>query len=256
MDYLKNIDHLARRYATIIDIQLQVAEIRRCCAELQSGQLLSRPLPPLRLTESIWWQMVTVAENQSLSLTVAQHDFQQLDHLLHHFRKYLQYHFGQWTLISQQALTIWTRQWPWRRYLEVMAGDGRLAAALAARGQQVIATDSFSWQGENLTGRQTFYPVQRLTATAAVAQYAQQVDAVILSWSPNNDPTDLLLWQQLQQLPAARRPQLLVLGEVFGVTNSLLFWQQVPHHFSAPAQLISRYLPATSDGLREQLRVY
>ncbi|WP_261805588.1 hypothetical protein [Lapidilactobacillus luobeiensis] len=256
MDYLENVTKLAQRYAAVLSIQLQLAEIQRCCQELEKGRLLSRPLPPLQLTDDDWWQMVASAEGSGRDSVACQRDFLTLDHLLHNFRKYLQYHFGQWTLISEQALAIWTHLLPGRRYLELMAGNGRLARSLAGLGQSVIATDSFAWRTENKTGRQTYYPVEALAAPAALHKYATQVDIVVLSWSPNNDPLDWLLFQQLQQLPASQRPDLLVIGEPFGVTNSLTFWQFARRRFSAPAQLISRYLPMTSDGVHEQVLLF
>lgn len=254
MDYLKQLQQVSQPYQANINLQLQLAEIQRCCQELAAGHLLSRPLPPLQLTEDDWWAWLQIGQQQQIPASQVQRDYQQLQHLLRNFRKYLQYHYGQWTLISQQALQVWTKYWPFRRYLELMAGDGRLARGLAARGQAVIATDNLAWQSENETGRQRYFPVQKLGAEAAVQKFGSQVDAIILAWSPNNDPLDWVLWQQITHLP--NRPDLIVIGEKFGVTNSELFWRTVPAQFSAPMTKLQRFLPATSDGVQESVYLY
>ncbi|WP_125766412.1 hypothetical protein [Lapidilactobacillus wuchangensis] len=254
MDYLKQLQQVSQPYQEIINLQIQLAEIQRCCQELAAGQLLSRPLPLLQLTEDDWWAFLTIADRQGIAPAQAQRDYRQLQHLLRNFRKYLQYHDGQWTLISQQALRVWTKYWPFRRYLELMAGDGRLARGLAARGQAVIATDSLAWQSENETGRQQFFPVRQLGAREAVQKIGPQVDAIILAWSPNNDPLDWFLWQQIAQLP--NHPDLIVIGEKFGVTNSELFWRTVPAQFAAPLVKLRRFLPATIDGVQESVYLY
>lgn len=254
MDYLTQLHAVSAPYLALPNVQLQLAEITRCRHELDQGQLLSRPLPPLGLTESDWWDFVRLDEARQVALTTSHRRYQQLQNLLVNFRKYLQYHTGQWTLLSQQALRVWTKYWPFRRYLELMAGDGRLARALTSRGQAVIATDNLAWRQENVTGRQLFYPVQAADAQTAVARYGQQVDVILLSWSPNRDPLDWVLRQQIAALP--NRPDLLVIGEPFGVTNSELFWRTQQPNFSAPLNILRRYLPPTSDGVHEGIYLY
>lgn len=254
MDYLKQLRQASQPYQTNISLQTQLAEIQRACHELAAGQLLSRPLPPLQLTDDDWWEFLRLGAQHQICPEQIQRDYQQCQHLLRNCRKYLQYHYGQWTLISQQALRVWTKHWPFRRYLELMAGDGRLARGLTARGQAVIATDSLTWQQENQTGRQLFFPVQKLTAQEAVQQIGPQVDAIILAWSPNNDPIDWVLRQQIAALP--NQPDLIVIGEKFGVTNSELFWRTEPAQFSAQMLQLRRYLPATSDGVQEAIYLY
>lgn len=250
MDYLLKLQQVAQPYQEDFDVEIRLDEVRRCVAEISSGRLLSRPLAILRLSDHCWLDFLATGLKQQLSTVRIEQDFQILNHLFANFRKYLQYHFGQWTLISQQALSIWTKFWPQRRYLEVMAGNGVLARGLAAHGQEVLATDSFAWQAENKTGRQLHYPVQNIEALTAIRNYGTQVDAIVLSWSPDRDPIDVLIAQQIRQLP--NYPDLIVIGEKFGVTNSLLFWQTQPIAFSAQVQMINRYLPQ-HDLIKEQV---
>lgn len=250
MDYLLKLQQLAHPYQDNFDVQVRLDEIQRCVTEIKRGQLLSRPLPILVLAQNCWLDFLDTGLQQQRPTDQIEQDFQTLNYLFGNFRKYLQYHFGQWTLISQQALSIWTKYWPHRQYLEIMAGNGVLARGLAEHGQSVIATDSFAWQGENKTGRQLHYPVQDADALTAIAQYGQQVDAVILSWSPDRDPIDILIAQQIRQLP--NHPDLIVIGEKFGVTNSQRFWQTQPIAFSPQVQLINRYLPQ-HDLVKEQV---
>ena len=250
MDYLLKLKQLAEPYRSNFDVEVRLLEIKRCVAEISQGQLLSRPLPILTLAEDCWLDFLTIGIKQQLPTVQIEQDFRDLNHLFANFRKYLQYHFGQWTLISQQALSIWTKYWPHRHYLELMAGNGVLAKGLTAHGQKVIATDSFAWQGENNTGRQLHFPVQDADALTAIKKFGPQVDAIILSWSPDRDPIDVVIAQQIRQLP--QHPDLIVIGEKFGVTNSELFWHTQPIAFSPQVQLINRYLPQ-HDLVKEQV---
>lgn len=252
MDYLTRLSELTQPYAAVLNLQLQLDEVHRCLDEIGNEQLLSRPFPRLGLTQDDWWLFIETASQQRSQRQIDA-DFAAIDHLLRNFRKFLQYRFGQWTLISQQALDIWAKYWPSRRYLELMAGNGALSKALHQRGQAVIATDSFSWQSENVTGRHLVYPVENFTASAAVAKYGQQVDAIILSWSPDCDPLDWALLNQIRQLTP--QPDLLVIGEKFGVTNSELFWRTQVPRFSPQVQLINRYLPQ-HDQIAERLFLF
>lgn len=253
MDYLSRLHQLCQPYTEALNLQLQLTEVDRCVAEIQAGQLLSRPFPLLGLNDDDWLTFLEIASAQPHLQLRVNSDYRVIDQLLHNFRKFLQYHFGQWTLISQQAVAMWTKFWPFRRYLELMAGNGLLAKALQGRGQSVIATDSFAWQGENQTGRQLFFPVQNYSATAAITKFGEQVDTIILSWSPDRDPLDWCLLQRIRQLP--NHPDLLVIGEKFGVTNSELFWRTQPTNFSAQIQLTNRYLPRR-DLVAEQLFLF
>lgn len=254
MDYLPQLQRLIRRYLPNENLRIMAAEVTRCCQELASGGLLFRPLPWLQLRENDWWAMNQTGIQRGYTAEQIQHDFQTLQYLFQNLRRYLQYHEGQWTLISQQALHIWTHYYSSLRYLEIMAGNGRLAQALAARGQSVIATDSFAWRTENLTGQRLQFPVQPLSALSAVKRFGAAVDVILLSWSPNDDPIDWLVWEAIQHLE--QPPNLLVIGERFGVTNSGVFWREARPSFSTRVQLINRYLPKTSDGVYEQLYLY
>lgn len=254
MDYLSQLQRLIQRYQPNENLQVLAAEVTRCSQELATGGLLSRPLPWLQLQTDDWWAMTQTGTQRGYDTDQIQHDFQTLQYLFQNLRRYLQYHEGQWTMISQQTVHIWTHYYPFKRYLEIMAGNGRLAGALAARGQQVIATDSFGWRSKNLTGQTLQFPVQPLSALSAIKRFAHAVDVVLLAWSPNDDPIDWLVWHALQQME--QPPDLLVLGERFGVTNSDVFWRKVRPSFSIRVQLINRYLPRTSDGVHEQLYLY
>ena len=77
---------------------------------------------------------------------------------------------------------------------------------------------------ENVTGCQPLVPVKTATANAALFLYAQQVDAVVMAWSPDKDPNDVRFLHIMQHYFPTK--QLFVIGERNGATNSRLFWRQ------------------------------
>lgn len=56
----------------------------------------------------------------------------QLAHFLENFRQYIQKRFGIWAMINQPMMDQWVQQFPQQRYLEIMAGNASLSAALAS----------------------------------------------------------------------------------------------------------------------------
>jgi len=67
-----------------------------------------------------------------------------------------------------------------RRVLEVFAGNGRLAGALAHRGVDVRATSLRSSHDGHAHG--LLHPVEELDAVAAVRRYGGEAEVLLMSW--------------------------------------------------------------------------
>jgi hypothetical protein len=94
---------------------------------------------------------------------------------------------GLWIVIDK----IWTKRLAkWignRKCLEVMAGAGWLAKALSEHGVEIIATDNFSWDGQQHGDLVTVFDVEKIDAVDAVAKHS--ADILIVSWPPYDDQT-------------------------------------------------------------------
>ena len=165
----------------------------------------------------------------------------QLAHFLENFRQYIQKRFGIWAMINQPMMDQWVQQFPQQRYLEIMAGNASLSAALAQRDQKVIATDNGSWAAWSQTSRNCWFPVQKLDARQAVQKYGAESDVILLAWSPDGDPIDWQILQLIRQLP--NQPQFWIIGEYQGATNSTLFWQRAHFKYDQRIHNINQYYP-------------
>ena len=96
---------------------------------------------------------------------------------------------GLWTVIDQiwpKILADWIGS---RSVLEIMAGAGWLAKALAENGVNITATDDYSWNGSDGQHKQIRYvhPVKKLHALEAIATI--EADILLCSWPPYGDGT-------------------------------------------------------------------
>jgi hypothetical protein len=77
--------------------------------------------------------------------------------------------------------------------LEIMAGSGIMANYLHVTGINIIATDDFSWHGNNPNYRtqywnKMFFDVQKYDALHAIEKFGKDMDYVLMIWPPYNDP--------------------------------------------------------------------
>lgn len=183
---------------------------------VRHGRLPRAPLPRLGVDAGMYASLV-MQPHADLR------DIRTVDHLLRNFRQYIAYHYGMWAFVQQQLFTVWHDLFGRLRYLEVAAGNGYISAGLQAVGNHAIATDTLSWTAENETGRRPLVPIHRANATAALWQYGNMVDAVVMAWSPDRDANDVhFLFTLRHCFPQLR---FFVIGERNGATNSALFWQ-------------------------------
>lgn len=194
-------------------------------------KLLPQQLPVLELPEDIQDQIFNQIKDQYPlgdprgdqlweKLTA---ELPKLDKLLRSYRDYLEETYGMWAYISASFISDLAHYLADRPTLEVMAGNGYISHGLRLKQQNVYATDSLDWVQENETGKHLVTEVEKLDAISAIEKYGNQVDFVIMSWSPDGVPIDVQILEKLRSL--TKQPTLICIGEPHGATNSAGFWK-------------------------------
>ena len=93
---------------------------------------------------------------------------------------------GMWALVEQQWTAELSRWIGTRRTVEIMAGRGWLAKALAGHGIRIIATDNGSWSSSH-GGAVPVFDVWRFEAVEAVRTFNKEADILLVSWPPYGD---------------------------------------------------------------------
>lgn len=207
---------------------------------LIAGGLLPQDLPELILPADIQDQIFTKLNQQFApgdptgdriwdSLSAA---LPKLDADLRSFRDYLEDQYGMWAYISAPFVSDLADYVKGHGVLEIMAGNGYISKGLRDLKQPVFATDSLAWKNENQTGNQQVTTVEKLDALDAIRKYQDQVDYVIMSWSPDGLNIDQRVLQTIHEQPN-QNLKLIAIGEKNGATNSDAFWQMA--HYIEPA---------------------
>ncbi|ANZ65296.1 SAM-dependent methyltransferase [Secundilactobacillus paracollinoides] len=145
-----------------------------------------------------------------------------LDKQLRGFRDYLETEYGMWAYISAPFAKALAEFINGRPTLEVMAGNGYVSKGLRDNKQDVIATDSKDWTAENQTGRHPVTEIEQLSASDAFEKYQNQVDVIVMVWSPDGLTID---WDLLQKIRQSDKDfTFIVIGEKNGATDSKEFW--------------------------------
>jgi len=114
---------------------------------------------------------------------------------------YLFNNFNKWSLrdkfIKQMGFSLMSLDWiiplsKWigsRKCLEVMSGTGSLSFALQQQGINIMATDDFSWTGEDNWNQSKNYwtNIEGIDAIEAVKKYGKDVNVIIMSWPYMDD---------------------------------------------------------------------
>jgi hypothetical protein len=214
-------------YSSVVFLINQVLESNR----LIEQNLLPQQLPTLELPNDIQDQIFnqlkitypigdSVGDRLWADLTES---LPKLDRLLRSYRDYLEATYGMWAYVSAPFISDLATYLASRPTLEIMAGNGYISHGLKLKNQPVLATDSLDWVTENETGRHLVTDVEKLDALTAIDKYGDQVDFVIMSWSPDGLPIDVQVLESLRQLE--HQPTLICIGERNGATNSKRFWQ-------------------------------
>ncbi|PWF99836.1 SAM-dependent methyltransferase [Levilactobacillus bambusae] len=230
--YITRMQRYRNRFAQIPEIQVLVNNVLLADELLTKGRL-PQDLPVLELPDNI--QDILF---QNINARFAPHDpkgdqlwnelsdaLPKLDQDLRNFRDYLEDRYGMWAYISAPFAADLAQYIDGKKTLEVMAGNGYISKGLRDHDQLVYATDSKDWTKENETGKHPVTEIERLSALDAWQKYGNEVDVVIMSWSPDGLPVD---WELLQ---AIRRSEhhvdFIVIGEMNGATDSKVFWDNL-----------------------------
>lgn len=150
-------------------------------------------------------------------------DLPNLEDNLRNFRDYLSETYGMWAYISSLFASHLANYVDGKKGLEVMAGNGYISKGIQEHHQDIIATDNLSWINENETGKHLVTDVENLSALEAFEKYKDQIDYIIMCWSPDGIEIDVELLEAIRNYH--RDITLIVIGEKDGATNSAKFWQ-------------------------------
>lgn len=208
----------------------------------QNKLLPNFTMPKLELTETDFVKLL-LSEDFLDGYTYSEKEeyLDEFAEFLENFRIYIQDKFGVWAMINQPMMDTWVQSLPGKSYLELMAGNGSLSKALEDRHQDVISTDSFAWSNESSTGRELWTKVEKLDALAAIQNYGESVDVILLAWSPDYDRIDVDILNAIRNLK--NHPMFLLIGEYKGATNSQLFWHEAKLHYDKRIARINRMYP-------------
>lgn len=174
--------------------------------QLENHALPDKPLPNLSFTQK------QILNYPSLM---------PLDDLFANLRQEIITTFGIWHVPNQQWLQDLHTFISGRRVLEIMAGNGVITSQLRKLGDQVVATDSFDWQGQDIQTPQPWTDVKSMSATMAIQSLPFEV--LIMSWAPDTDESDVSVLSELRQRNF--QGDFIVIGEPYLATNSQKFWQ-------------------------------
>ncbi|GKT03650.1 SAM-dependent methyltransferase [Furfurilactobacillus sp. WILCCON 0119] len=241
-DYIRQLTHFREQFADFSEAVFLINQVLEADRLLSRG-LLPQPLPELLLPETLQDTIYqTILARYPLgdprgdtvwnALSTA---LPQLDEALRGFRDYLEATYGMWAYISAPFVNDLSQYLNGRPTLELMAGNGYISKGLRdKRPQQTIfTTDSKDWTKENETGKHPVTAIEPLDALAAIAKYGHQVDAIIMSWSPDGQDIDWQVLSAIRQLTP--QPEFIVIGEQNGATDSKVFWTNA--HLTAPTSL-------------------
>lgn len=132
---------------------------------------------------------------------------------------------GMWAIVDG----IWTRELAdWigsRRVLEIMAGHGWLAKALAMHGVRIAATDSGAWESQHQLSPAVF-DIVPLTAQQAIQQFGDGAEVLLISWPPCGDAV-------IVQAAAA-----------WGGTRPIIYIGEGEGGRNAPQRFFDRFVPS------------
>ncbi|NVY95829.1 hypothetical protein HU830_01220 [Lactobacillus sp. DCY120] len=243
IDYETKLQLYQTLFQTDPKFSVLLKQLAQTIAAYRQQRLPTFILPNLDVTPDDLTRLLTNSKfSVGKNWSQKEEQIEDLARFLGDFRNYLQEELGIWALLNQPMLTCWTQEFPHYRYLELMSGNGMLSWALRQKQQTVYATDNFSWAQTSKTGRKLWTSVQKQDALTAVLEKGQQVDVILLAWSPDREEIDWQLLQAIRQLQP--RPQFWLIGEYRGVTNSQLFWDQAQLHYDRRIAQINRYYPS------------
>lgn len=227
--YIERMRHYYDIFSDFADIKYLINNVLETDRLLQQKQL-PQDLPALLLPDDIQ-DTIFAAVNQKYPMGDPRGDqvwneyvenLPKLDKDLREFRDYLENQYGMWAYISAPFVHDIAKFLDGKPTLEVMAGNGYISKGLRENGANVICTDSLAWTKENETGKHLVTDVEKLDAIEAFQKYADQIDYVLMCWSPDGVDIDWRLLQAIRE--SGRDITLVAIGEKYGATDSKDFW--------------------------------
>ena len=143
-------------------------------------------------------QEISQEENDIIDYIVSQINQKQIPNS---YPEYMFNNINKWSLrdkfIKQMGFSLVSFDWiiplsKWigsRKCLEVMSGTGSLSFALKQQGTDIMATDDFSWTGQNNWNQNKNYwtNIENIDAVKAVEKYGKEVNVIIMSWPYMDD---------------------------------------------------------------------
>ncbi|TPR54174.1 SAM-dependent methyltransferase [Apilactobacillus kunkeei] len=145
-----------------------------------------------------------------------------LDKDIREFRDYLENQYGMWAYISAPFTNDIAKFLNGKKALEVMAGNGYISKGLRENGANAICTDNLDWKKENETGKHLVTDVESLDAIDAFKKYKDEIDYIIMCWSPDGIDIDWRLLSAIREY--GKDIPLITIGEKYGATDSQQFW--------------------------------
>ena len=88
-------------------------------------------------------------------------------------------------------------------------------------GDNIIATDNFAWQGQDIQTPKPWTQVTQMSGLTAINSFP--FDVVIMSWAPDTDTSDVTILSALRDKQFTG--DFIVIGEKNQATNSKKIWQ-------------------------------
>ncbi|APX72801.1 hypothetical protein M5C72_06770 [Companilactobacillus allii] len=221
MTYIENLRSDADKLPNGKVFSARINFMEHICEALSNNELPKYHFPQFQFTKKeITYYMEHNISLDEIEFQSMSADLNNFDHDLGEFRTYLQTRFGYWATITKDFMKVWSDSFGDAKYLEVMAGNGYISKELQELGKTSICTDNKSWAKQSKTGHDSLIDVERLDALSAIDKYHDQVDYVILAWSPDRDEVDCDILKKIREYGL----MLIVIGEKYGATNSKKFW--------------------------------
>lgn len=247
--YIKQLTGYAKLFDDFGEIKFLINNVLESNRLIQNG-LLPQPLPKLLLPDDIQ-DTIFKAVNAKYPKGDPKGDalwnkytdaLPKLDKLLRNYRDYLEETYGMWSYPNAMFVNALSDYLNGVPVLEIMAGNGYLSKGLAQHNptETIYTTDSTAWKNENQTGRHPVTKIEPLDALAAIKKYGDQVDYVLMCWSPDKLTIDVDVLELIRQ----KYPdlKLLVIGEKNGATNSAEFWHTAKLEQDSQLQKVNQQL--------------
>lgn len=101
-----------------------------------------------------------------------------------------------------------------KKVLEVMCGLGTISYALKNEGIDIIATDDISWKETWKNAYNHYCEIEELDAIEAIDKYGKDIDYIIMSWPPYEDPIAYKVLQKMREVN--KDAAIIYLGEGYG----------------------------------------